>query len=104
MKIKKKKQVRSLKDLDLKNQPKSIEEFFPKGNETEGVKDELSKIKRYENKVIRNNLFDDLSKQPFDFRTFKTMRSFRDDIYNKRFNIDEADQEQSKNKREEKKK
>ena len=95
MKIKKKKQVGSLKDLDLKNQPKSIEEFFPKGNETEGVKDELSKIKRYENKVIRNNFFDDLSKQPFDFRTFKTIRSLGYDIYNKRANIDEADQEQS---------
>ena len=32
-------------------------------------------------------MFDDLSKQPFDFRTFKTIRSFRDDIYNKRVNI-----------------
>ena len=40
-------------------------------------------------------MFYDLSKQPFDFRTFKTIRSLGDDIYNKRVNIDEADQEQS---------
>ena len=40
-------------------------------------------------------MFYDLSKQPFDFGTFKTVRSLGDDIYNKRVNIDEADQEQS---------
>ena len=40
-------------------------------------------------------MFYDLSKQSFDFRTFKTIRSLRYDIYNKRANIDEADQEQS---------
>ena len=38
--------------------------------------------------------FYDLSKQPFDFRTFKTIRYFGHDIYNNRINIDEADQEQ----------
>ena len=89
------KQVKSLKDLNLKDQSKSIEGIFPKGNETNEIKDELSKIKRYENKAIRDNLFYDLSKKPFDFRTFKTIRSLGDDIYNKRVNIDEADQEQS---------
>ena len=89
------KQVKSLKDLNLKDQSKSIEGIFPKGNETNEIKDELSKIKRYENKAIRDHLFYDLSKKPFDFRTFKTIRSLGDDIYNKRVNIDEADQEQS---------
>ena len=88
------KQVKALEDLNLKDQPKSIEGIFPKGNETNEIKDELSKIKRYKNKAIRD-LFYDLSKQPFDFRTFKTIRSLGDDIYDKRVNIDEADQEQS---------
>ena len=86
------KQVEALKDLNLKDQPKSIEGIFPKRNEAEGIKDELSKIKRYENKAIRENLFYYLSKQPFDFRTFKTIRSLGQDIYNKRVNTDEADQ------------
>ena len=40
-------------------------------------------------------MFYDLSKQPFDFRIFETIRSFGDDIYNKNVNIDEVDQEQS---------
>ena len=44
---------------------------------------------------ISINLFYDFSKWPFDFRTFKTIRSLGDDIYNKRVNADEADQEQS---------
>ena len=43
--------------MNLKDQPKSIKGIFPKENETEGVKDKLSKIKRYENKAIRDHLF-----------------------------------------------
>ena len=40
-------------------------------------------------------MFYDFSKQPFDFRIFKTKIFFGDDIYNKRVDIDEAYQEQS---------
>ena len=92
MKDERKKQVEALKDLNLKDQPKSIEGIFPKRNQAEGIKDELSKIKRYENKAIRDSLLYYLSKQPFDFRTFKTIRSLGEDIYNKRVNTNEADQ------------
>ena len=35
------------------------------------------------------------SKEPFDFRMFKTIRSFGDDIYSSKITINEADQEQS---------
>ena len=35
------------------------------------------------------------SKEPFDFRMFKTIRSFDDDIYSGKITINEADQEQS---------
>ena len=35
------------------------------------------------------------SKEPFDFRMFKTIRSFGDDIYNRKITINEADREQS---------
>ena len=38
--------------------------------------------------------FYDLSKQPFDFRTFKTISFFGNDTYNNRIDIHEADQEQ----------
>ena len=35
------------------------------------------------------------SKKPFDFRIFKTIRSFGDDIYSSKTTINEADQEQT---------
>ena len=35
------------------------------------------------------------SKEPFDFRIFKTIRSFGDDIYSSKITINESDQEQS---------
>ena len=80
------KQVGALKVLNLKDHPKSIKGISPKGNKTGGIKDELGKIKGYENEAIRDNLFYDLSQQPFDFTTFKTIRSLGDDICNKRVN------------------
>ena len=72
-----------------------MEGIFPKRNETNEIKDEFSKIKRYENEAIRDHLFYDLSKQSFDFKTFKTIRSLGDDINNKRVNIDGGHQEQN---------
>ena len=41
-----KKQVKALKDLDLKEETKSIEEIFPKAYESDEMKNKLSKIKR----------------------------------------------------------
>ena len=35
------------------------------------------------------------SKEPYDFRMFKTIRLFGDDIYSSKITINEADQEQS---------
>ena len=35
------------------------------------------------------------SKEPFDFRMFKTIRSFSDDIYSSKITINKADQKQS---------
>ena len=35
------------------------------------------------------------SKEPSDFRIFKTIRSFGEDIYNSKITINEADQEKS---------
>ena len=46
-----------MKNLKLKDQAKSIEGIFSKYHERDEIKNELHKIKRYENKVIRDNLF-----------------------------------------------
>ena len=65
-----------------KEQTKSTKEIFPEGYDSVEIKNELNEIKGYEKKL-------------FDFRIFKTIRSFGDDIYNSKITINEADQEQS---------
>ena len=59
------------------------------------IKNELNKIKEYKKKVNRDNVVYYSSKEPFDFRIFKAIRSFGDDIYKSEITINEADQEQS---------
>ena len=89
------KQVDALKNFKLENQTKSIEGIFPKDHESDEIKNELHKIKRYENKVIRDNLFYKSNKQVYDFRVFKTIKSFGDSIYNHKIGIHEVNQEQA---------
>ena len=90
-----KKQVDTLKALRLKGQIKSIKRIFPKDHESDEIKNVQHKIKRYENKVISYNLFYELSKQIYDFKIFKTIRSFGDSIYyHKIYEIHEANLEQ----------
>ena len=78
-----------------KEQTKSIEEIFPEGYDSVEIKNELNKIKQYERKVNRDNMIYYSSKEPFDFRMFKTIRSFGDDIYSSKITINESDQEES---------
>ena len=74
-----------------KEQTKSIEEIFPEGYDIVEIKNELNRIKEYEKKVNRDNMIYYSSKEPFDFRMFKTIRSFGDDICSSRITINEAD-------------
>ena len=67
---------KNLKDLKLEDQTKSIEEVFPKDHENVEIKNDLHKIKWYENKVFRDNLFYESSKQIYHFKIFKAIRSF----------------------------
>ena len=90
-----KKQVDALKDSKLEGQTKSIEGIFPKDDENGEIKNELHKIKRYEKKVIRDNLFYESSKQIYDFKVLKTIRYFGDSIYNHKIEIHETNQEQA---------
>ena len=90
-----KKQVDVLESFRAKKQTKSIEEIFPEDYYSVKIKNELNKIKEHEKKVNRDYMVYYSSKEPFDFRIFKTIRSFGDDIYNSEITINEADQEQS---------
>ena len=70
------KQVKALEDLKLKEQIKSIEGIFPEGHKNVEIKNEINKIKEYEKKTInRGNMIYYSSKEPFNFKTFKTIRS-----------------------------
>ena len=89
------KQIDALESLKPKEQTKSIKEIFQKGYYSVEIKNELNEIKEYEKKVNRDNMIYYSSKEPFDFRMFKTIRSFGDDIYSSKITINEADQEQS---------
>ena len=92
---KEEKQIDALESLKPKEQTKSIEEIFPEGYDSVEIKNELTKIKEYERKVNRDNMNYYSSKEPFDFRMFKTIRSFGDDIYSSKITINEANQERS---------
>ena len=50
-----KNQVDALKDLKLEDQTKSAERFLEKDHESNEIKNGLYKIKRHENKAIRDN-------------------------------------------------
>ena len=65
-----------MKDFKLEGQTKSFEGALPKDYESDGIKNELHKIKRCKNKVIIDNLFYESSKQIYDFKIFKTTRYF----------------------------
>ena len=70
MKIKEKKQGEALKDLNLKDRPKSAEAIFPEGYESAEIKREINNIKEYEKKSIEGYIIYYSSKEPFGFRAF----------------------------------
>ena len=69
--------------------------FFQKEMKPKELKRNQAKLRNMKIGLLEIIFFHDLCKQPFDFRTFKTVRSFGDDIYNNRINLDEVGQEQS---------
>ena len=59
------------------------------------IKNELDKIKRWEEKIERKDLEYETKKYIYDFKIYETIRSFGDNIYTGKFNIDEAEIGQS---------
>ena len=84
-----------MKDLKSKEQTQSIKGIYSKGYESVEINSELNKIKRMWKKVHWNNMTYYSSKELFDFRIFKTIRYFGEDIYSGKITINEADHEQA---------
>ena len=61
------KQVKSLGDLKLKKQIKSIKGIFPEGHKSVKIKNEINRIKEYEKTINRDNMIYHSNKEPFSF-------------------------------------
>ena len=67
--------LEDLKTEESEEESKSVEEIFPKGIRTNEIKNELDKIKKWEEKIRRKDLV------KYYFQQYKTVRSFGE--YNK---------------------
>ena len=87
MKNKQKKESKTLKVLkpeENKEEIKSVKGIFPKEMRTNKIKNEMDKIKKWEEKVKTK-----------DFQQYETVRSFSEGIYTDKINIDEAEMDQN---------
>ena len=82
------------KRFKTKRSKKSIKGIFSKDHESDEIKNEMHRIKWHENKVTRDNLLYESSKQVYDFKVFKSKRSFGVSIYNHKIEIQQDNQEQ----------
>ena len=79
------------KELEIKN-----EDIIPKSAfASDEAIEELNKILRIEKDVDREKLVQDTGKYTYDFRTFNTIRTFGEDIYDGKITLEEADEDQT---------
>ena len=79
------------KKLEIKNKDKVPKSAFA----SDEAKEELNKILKIEKNVDREKLVDDPGKYTYDFRTFNTVRTFGEEIYEGKITLEEADEDQS---------
>ena len=96
MKIKEKKQVlalESLKDSDKKLT--QIKDFIPIENLNPEIINEIKRIKELEKKVDRNRMVYEGTNITYDFRKFKTIHAFGNEIRNNVIDMDTANEKQN---------
>ena len=59
------------------------------------MKNEIYKVKKWEEKIRRKDLLYKTNKYRYDFQKYETISSFGDSIYNGKISIDEGDIDQS---------
>ena len=91
-----KKQVVALESLNVsnKNLP-SIKDFIPTENLNPEIINEIKKIEEIEKKVDRNKMVSEGTNKTYDFRKYKTIRAFGNDIRNNVINMNTANEEQN---------
>ena len=91
-----KKQVDALKSLmpsDKELTP--IKDFIPEENQNPEIINEIKRIEEQEKKVNRNKMVYKSTNKTYDFRNFKTIRTFGKEIKNNVINDDMANNEQN---------
>ena len=84
--------LESLKDSDKKLTP--IKDFIPTENLNPEIINEIKRIEEIEKKVDRNRMVYKGTNKTYDFRNFKTMRAFGNEIRNNIISLDTANIEQ----------
>ena len=62
---------------------------------TNEIKNEISDIKKWESKIKRKDLKYETKTYIYNFQQYDTIRSFDDNIYNDKINIDEDEMDQT---------
>ena len=90
------KQVVVLESLNVPNKKlSSIKDFIPIENLNPEIINEIKRIEEIEKKVDRNKMFYKRSNKTYDFRNFKTIRAFGNEIRNNVITLDTANIEQA---------
>ena len=85
------KQVVALESLNVPNKKlPSIKDFIPTENLNPEIINEIKRIEEIEKNVDRNNMFYKGSYKTYDFRNFKTIRAFGNEIRNNIITLDTA--------------
>ena len=85
------KQVVALESLNVPNKKlPSIKDFIPTENLNPEIINEIKRIEEIEKNVDRNNMFYKGSNKTYDFRNFKTIRAFGNEIRNNIITLDIA--------------
>ena len=85
--------LESLKDSDKKLPP--IKDFIPMENLNPEIINEIKKIEEIKKKVDRNKMVYKGTNKTYDFRNFKTIRTFGNEIRNNVISLDTANMEQA---------
>ena len=85
--------LESLKDSDKKLPP--IKDFIPMENLNPEIINEIKRIEEIEKKVDRNRIVYKGTNKTYDFRNFKTIRAFGNEIRNNVISLDTANIEQA---------
>ena len=90
------KQVLALESLNVPNKKlSSIKDFIPMENLNPEIINEIKRIEEIEKKVDRNKMVYKGTNKTYDFRNFKTIRTFGDEIRNNVITLDTANIEQT---------